>query len=45
MQLRIERGLKAVREWEEEHGSLTEGERNAARSALDDMLEGSRNSA
>lgn len=45
MQLRIERGLAAVREWEDEHGSLTEDERNTARAALDDVLAGSRNGA
>lgn len=45
-QLRIERGLAAVREWEEEQGTLTEDERASAQAVLAELLAGpSRRSA
>lgn len=37
-QLRIEQGLTAVREWQTEHGTLTDGERASAEAVLDDLL-------
>ena len=37
-QLRIERGLDAVRDWEAEHGDLTDDERAAADAVIEDLL-------
>ncbi|MEX2621962.1 MAG: hypothetical protein WD250_17245 [Egibacteraceae bacterium] len=37
-QLRIEQGLAAVREWEHEHGGLTDDERAAAHGTLKRLL-------
>ena len=37
-QLRIEEGLAAVREWENEHGALTDDERAGAQAALRGLL-------
>jgi hypothetical protein len=37
-QLRIERGLEAVREWEAEHGQLTDDERTAADAIVETLL-------
>jgi hypothetical protein len=39
-QLRIEHGLAAVREWEQEHGALTDDERVAAHDTLKALLAG-----
>ncbi|MDQ3931598.1 MAG: hypothetical protein M3252_02000 [Actinomycetota bacterium] len=37
-QLRIEQGLSAVREWQTEHGMLTDDERASAETVLDHLL-------
>ncbi len=37
-ELALERGRRAVRAWEQEHGALTDDELRAADAALDDLL-------